>query len=49
MTTAKRRRLPRYLRAPALAKPKFTSSLPVAPVLVRTVAFMPAYQRKRIH
>jgi hypothetical protein len=49
MSTAKRTRMPRYLRAPALAKPKFRAPMPAAPVLVRTVAFMPAYQRKRIH
>jgi hypothetical protein len=48
MSIAKRQGLPRYLRKAALAKPKFPSSIP-APVLVRTVAFMPAYQRKRIH
>jgi hypothetical protein len=49
MSIAKRHGLPRYLRKPALAKPKFPSSIPAAPVLVRTVAFMPAYQRRRIH
>ena len=48
MSTAKRHGLPPYLRKPALAKPVRTS-MPAAPVLVRTVAFMPAYQRKRIH
>jgi hypothetical protein len=48
MSIAKRP-LPRYLRRPALAKPKFRSSIPAEPILVRTVAFMPAYQRKRIH
>jgi hypothetical protein len=48
MSSARRHGLPRYLRRPATAKPKFRSSLP-APVLVRTVAFMPAYQRKRVH
>jgi hypothetical protein len=48
MSIAKRQGLPRYLRKAALAKPKFPSSIP-APVLVRTVAFMPAYQRRRIH
>jgi hypothetical protein len=49
MTTAKRHGLPRYLRKSVPAKPKLPSSMPAAPVLVRTVAFMPAYQRKRIH
>ena len=49
MTIAKRHGLPRYLRRAVPAKPKLTSSMSAAPVLVRTVAFMPAYQRKRIH
>jgi hypothetical protein len=48
MSTAKRHGLPRYLRKPVV-RPKFPSQLPAAPVLVRTVAFMPAYQRKRLH
>jgi hypothetical protein len=47
MSTAKRLGLPRYLRRPAMNKPKLP--LPVEPVLVRTVAFLPAYQRKRLH
>jgi hypothetical protein len=49
MSIAKRPGLPRYLRKPALATPKCRSSIPAEPVLVRTVAFMPAYQRKRVH
>jgi hypothetical protein len=49
MSTAKRLGLPRYLRKPAVATPKFRGSIPAEPVLVRTIAFMPAYQRKRIH
>jgi hypothetical protein len=49
MSTAKRHGLPRYLRKSSLPKPKFPASMPAAPVLVRTVAFMPAYQRKRLH
>jgi hypothetical protein len=48
MSTAKRPGLPRYLRK-AVVRSRFPSQLPAAPVLVRTVAFMPAYQRKRVH
>lgn len=48
MSSAKRHGLPRYLRKPAVARPKYPP-IPSAPVLVRTVAFMPAYQRKRVH
>jgi hypothetical protein len=48
MSSAKRHGLPRYLRKPVVAKPKY-ASVPPGPVLVRTVAFMPAYQRKRVH
>lgn len=49
MSIAKRPALPPYRRKPALARPRLRASVPVEPVLVRTVAFMPAYQRKRIH
>ena len=50
MSIAKRPGLPPYLRKAVLAKPRFRPSAPAAePILVRTVAFMPAYQRKRIH
>lgn len=49
MSIAKRTGLPRYLRKPILAKPKLGSPVPAEPVLVRTVAFMPAYQRRRVH
>jgi hypothetical protein len=49
MTIAKRTGLPPYLRKPVLAKPRLRAAAPAEPVLVRTVAFVPAYQRKRIH
>ncbi len=49
MSIAKRPGLPPYLRKSALPKPRFRASAPVEPILVRTVAFVPAYQRKRIH
>jgi hypothetical protein len=49
MTIAKRPGLRPYLRKPVLAKPRIRSSVPAEPVLVRTIAFMPAYQRKRVH
>jgi hypothetical protein len=47
MTTGKRHGVPRYLRRIVVGQPK---GKPVgAPVLVRTIAFVPAYQRKRLH
>jgi len=52
MSTAKRIGMPRYLRKPAIARTAApTVRLPVgpAPVLIRTVAFVPAYLRKRAH
>ncbi|HZR70736.1 MAG TPA: hypothetical protein VFB01_16965 [Burkholderiales bacterium] len=49
MSIAKRSVLPPYRRKPALARPRLRASTSIEPVLVRTVAFMPAYQRKRIH
>jgi hypothetical protein len=49
MSVAKRQGLPPYLRRPVLVKPRLRASAPAEPILVRTVAFMPAYQRKRIH
>ena len=49
MSIAKRSGIPPYLRKPVLAKPTLRASVPAEPVLVRTIAFMPAYQRKRIH
>jgi hypothetical protein len=49
MSIAKRQSLPRYLRKHAVTRPKLPLRSPVEPVLVRTVAFMPAYQRKRLH
>jgi len=53
MSTAKRTSMPRYLRKPVIArasvKVKVTARPVPAPVLIRTVAFMPAYLRKRVH
>jgi hypothetical protein len=49
MSIAKRPGLPPYLRKSALAKPRLRTSTPAEPILVRTVAFVPAYQRRRIH
>ena len=50
MSTAKRIGMPRYLRKPIAARAA-TPRLPArpAPVLIRTVAFVPAYLRKRAH
>jgi hypothetical protein len=50
MSTAKRIGMPRYLRKPVIARTSAVR-LPVqpAPVLIRTVAFVPAYLRKRAH
>ena len=49
MSTAKRAGMPRYLRKPLISKPALRLSARIAPVLIRTVAFVPAYQRKRLH
>jgi hypothetical protein len=49
MSTAKRPGLPRYLRKPVMAKAGVRLPVRTTPVLIRTVAFMPAYQRKRLH
>ena len=49
MSTAKRAGLPRYLRKPVVARDVVRLPLKAASVLIRTVAFMPAYQRKRLH
>ncbi len=49
MSTAKRTRMPRYLRKPLISRPALRLSARTAPVLIRTVAFVPAYQRKRLH
>ena len=48
MTTVKRP-VPRYLRKTPVAREPLRVSPRPAPVLVRTVAFMPAYLRKRVH
>ncbi len=49
MSTAKRTGMPRYLRRPLIARPAPQLAARTAPVLIRTVAFVPAYQRKRLH
>ena len=53
MSTAKRTSMPRYLRKPVDRTPEPRLVVrPVvrpAPVLIRTVAFVPAYLRKRVH
>jgi hypothetical protein len=49
MSIAKRQGLPHYLRKMAANRPRTPLRVSVEPVLVRTVAFMPAYQRKRLH
>jgi hypothetical protein len=51
MSTAKRPSMPRYLRKPVIARAavKVTARPAAAPVLIRTVAFVPAYLRKRQH
>jgi hypothetical protein len=49
MTTAKRPGMPRYLRKTPVAREPVRVSPRPAPVLIRTVAFMPAYLRKRVH
>jgi len=49
MSTAKRTGLPRYLRKPLIVRTAARLSARTAPVLIRTVAFVPAYQRKRLH
>lgn len=50
MSTAKRPGMPRYLRKPLIVRTS-ERRLPIrtAPVLIRTVAFVPAYLRKRPH
>ncbi|HET7764175.1 MAG TPA: hypothetical protein VFK92_03725 [Burkholderiales bacterium] len=53
MSTAKRPGMPRYLRKPAIVRPPVklavTARPAPAPVLIRTVAFVPAYLRRRPH
>ncbi|HUL91731.1 MAG TPA: hypothetical protein VLV56_05220 [Burkholderiales bacterium] len=50
MSTAKRIGMPRYLRKPVIARtPTVRLAVRPAPVLIRTVAFVPAYLRKRAH
>jgi hypothetical protein len=41
--------MPRYLRKPLIARHGALLPARTTPVLVRTVAFLPAYQRKRLH
>jgi hypothetical protein len=52
MSTAKRTGMPRYLRKPLITRTEAAAvRVPArpAPVLIRTVAFVPAYLRKRAH
>ena len=49
MSTAKRPGMPRYLRKPLIARTSLQLPIQTAPVLIRTVAFVPAYLRKRPH
>jgi hypothetical protein len=52
MSTAKRPSMPRYLRKPLIARaatPADRAPARPAAVLIRTVAFVPAYLRKRAH
>ena len=49
MSTAKRPGVRRYLRKPAVAREGVRLAIRPAPVLIRTVAFVPAYLRKRLH
>jgi len=49
MSTAKRPGMPRYLRKPLIARTSVRPPIRTAPVLIRTVAFVPAYLRKRPH
>jgi hypothetical protein len=49
MRTAKRSGLPRYLRKPVVTRTAAGPVLRTEPVLIRTVAFVPAYLRKRLH
>ena len=49
MSTAKRPGMPRYLRKPLVVRPAVRLPGRTAPVLIRTVAFVPAYLRRRPH
>jgi hypothetical protein len=49
MSTAKRTGVPRYLRKPLIVRTAAKLSARTASVLIRTVAFVPAYQRRRLH
>ena len=49
MSTVRRSGVPRYLRKPLVARAAVRLSARTAPVLIRTVAFIPAYLRKRPH
>jgi len=49
MSTAKRPGMPRYLRKPIIVRTSARLPIRTAPVLIRTVAFVPAYLRKRPH
>jgi hypothetical protein len=50
MSAGRKSGMPRYLRRSLLvARPAVRLAAPTAPVLIRTVAFVPAYLRKRPH
>jgi hypothetical protein len=49
MSTAKRTGVRRYLRKPVAARAAVRLPVRPAPVLIRTVAFVPGYLRKRLH
>jgi len=49
MSTAKRIGVPRYLRKPLIVRTAAKLSARTDSVLIRTVAFVPAYQRRRLH
>jgi len=49
MRTAKRSSMPRFLRRPPVARVVAPLTATADPVLIRTVAFVPAYLRRRPH
>jgi len=49
MSAGRKSGMPRYLRKSLVAQTAVRLAAPTAPVLIRTVAFVPAYLRKRLH
>lgn len=49
MSIAKRPGVPRYMRKAVVARQTVRIAARPAPVLIRTVAFVPAYLRRRPH